>query len=60
MSMRHLAQTLVGMVLAATPLALWIAWSPVLLAATLVVAVLGAGLIVLLTEEEAGHGEAPR
>ncbi len=45
------------MVLAATPLALWIAWSPALLAATLAVAVLGAGLLVLLTEKTERSGE---
>lgn len=56
MSMRHIAQTLVGLVLAATPVALWIAWSPAMLAATLAVAVLGAGLYVLLTEEETEPG----
>lgn len=56
MSMRHLAQTLVGLVLAATPLALWIAWSPALFVGTLVVVVLGAGLLVLLTEAQPEHG----
>jgi len=56
MSMRHLAQTLVGMVLAAAPVALWIAWSPALLAGTLVVTVLGAGLLVLLTEAQPQGG----
>jgi len=56
MSMRHLAQTLVGMVLAATPVTLWIAWSPALLAGALGVALLGAGLLVLLTEAQPETG----
>jgi len=56
MSMRHLSQTLVGMVLAATPVTLWIAWSPALLAGALGVALLGAGLLVLLTEAQPGTG----
>ena len=55
MSMRHLAQTGIGMALAATPVALWIAWSPAMLAGTLVASVLCAGLLVLITEPVA-HG----
>jgi hypothetical protein len=53
MSMRHFCQTVIGMVLAATPVALWVAWTPAMLAAVLAVAVLGAGLLVLITEEKA-------
>lgn len=50
MSVRRLAQTLLGMVLAATPVALWVAWSPALFVGTLAACVLCAALLVLLTE----------
>jgi hypothetical protein len=62
MSMRHFCQTVIGMVLAATPLALWIARSPTQLLATVLVAVLGAGLLVMLTDEtsERAAEQGPR
>jgi hypothetical protein len=50
MSMRHAAQTLLGMVLAVTPVTLWIAWSPGMLAGALALGLLCAALLVLLTE----------
>lgn len=50
MSLRELAQTLLGLVLAVTPLAMWVAWTPALLAGVLAVALLSAGLLVLLTD----------
>ena len=56
-AMRTAAQILLGLVLAATPLALWVAWSPAMLAATIAITVLCAVLLVALTEP-AKHGEA--
>lgn len=50
MSLRAVLQTLLGLVLAATPLVLWIAWSPAMLAGVIVVALLSAGLLLLVTE----------
>jgi len=42
------ATALLGIVLAATPLALWVAWSPAVLFLVLAVAIACAGLLVLL------------
>jgi len=54
MSIREVLQTLLGLVLAATPLLLWIAWSPAMLAGVIVVALLSAGLLLLVTESSPG------
>ena len=48
--MRRAATTLLGVILALTPGALWIAWTPSLLIGVMAVALVSAGLLVLLTE----------
>ena len=45
------ATTLLGVILALTPAALWIAWTASLAIAVLATALAAAGLLVLLTEE---------
>jgi hypothetical protein len=44
------ATALLGVILAATPLALWVAWSPAVLFLVLAVAIGSAGLLVLLNQ----------
>jgi len=44
--------TILGMVLAATPVALWIAWTPEMLGWIIVAAICSASLLVMLTEPE--------
>ena len=48
--MRRAAATLLGVILAVTPAALWIAWTPSLLVGVMALALVSAGLLVLLTE----------
>jgi hypothetical protein len=50
MSIRQLGQTILGIALAVTPVALWIAWTPAMLAWVLVGSLLSAALLVMLTE----------
>ena len=45
-----IATTLLGAILALTPVALWIAWTATVLFTVMAVAVVSAGLLVLLTE----------
>lgn len=54
--LRAIAQTLLGLVLAATPVVLWVAWSPALFVGTLVLCALSAALLVALTEPAARDG----
>jgi hypothetical protein len=52
-------ETILGLVLAATPVALWVAWSTEVLAVVLTAAILSAVLLVLVharTAEPAGRG----
>ena len=51
--LRAIAQTLLGLVLAATPVVLWVAWTPALFVATLASCLLSAALLVVLTEPTA-------
>ena len=48
--MGHIAEAGLGLVLAATPLALWIAWTPALVLWVMLAAVASAALLALLTE----------
>ena len=50
------ASGLLGAILAATPVALWVAWTPTVLFVVVAAAIAGAGLLVLL--HEFAHGEA--
>jgi hypothetical protein len=54
---------LLGIVLAVTPLALWIAWTPALVLAVMAISLVGAVLLVVLNdrspEAQRGSGEAP-
>jgi hypothetical protein len=57
--LRAIAQTLVGLALAATPVLLWVAWSPAMFVVTLATCLLSAALLVALTEpaaRDAGEG----
>ena len=54
---RAIAQTLLGAVLAATPVLLWISWSPEMLAGMLLASLVCGGLLVLVTE---AHPESVR
>jgi hypothetical protein len=45
-----IATTLLGVILAVTPVALWVAWSAGLVLAVMAVALVAAGLLVLLAE----------
>jgi hypothetical protein len=46
----HIAATVLGIVLAVTPVALWIAWTATLVVCVMLAAVVSAALFVLLTE----------
>jgi UDP-N-acetylmuramyl pentapeptide phosphotransferase/UDP-N-acetylglucosamine-1-phosphate transferase len=46
----HVGATVLGIVLAVTPVALWIAWTATLVVCIMLVAVVSAALFVLLTE----------
>jgi len=48
--LRHLGEAVIGIMLAATPVFLWIAWTPEILIGVMLAAVLCAGVLVLLTE----------
>lgn len=54
--LRRFGATGLGIVLAATPLALWIAWTATLLLGVMLVAALSAALLVLLTESSGDQG----
>jgi hypothetical protein len=54
--LRHLGEVALGLVLAATPLALWIAWSATLVLCVMLIALLCAALLALLVES-APEGE---
>ena len=59
--LRHIAEAGIGIVLATTPVLLWIAWTPAILLGVMAASVLCAVLLVLLTEssrEEAGKAPA--
>jgi hypothetical protein len=60
--LRHIAEAGLGVVLATTPVLLWIAWTPTILLGVMAVSVLCAILLVLVTEssrEPAGHARTP-
>ena len=46
----QIGETVLGVILAATPLALWIAWTPALLGCVVLAAIACAALLVVLTE----------
>ena len=48
--MGHIAEAGLGLVLAATPLALWIAWTPALVLWVMLAAAASAALLVMLAE----------
>lgn len=48
--LRHIAEVGLGILLAATPLALWIAWTPAIVVGVMAAAIASAALLVLLTE----------
>jgi hypothetical protein len=58
--LRYIAEAGLGMVLAVTPVLLWIAWTPTILLAVMAVSVLSAGLLVLLTEPSREQAGGPR
>ena len=53
----HASETVLGIVLAATPVALWVAWSPALLVGVLLTAIACSGLLVLLSEHLPRRGD---
>jgi hypothetical protein len=58
--LRRIAETGIGVVLAVTPVLLWIAWTPTILLGVMAVSVLCAALLVLLTESTPDQrGNAP-
>jgi hypothetical protein len=48
--LRHIGQFCLGILLAMTPLALWIAWTPALVLSVMLASIACAALLVLLTE----------
>jgi len=48
--LRHIAEVGLGILLAATPLALWIVWTPAMVVWVMLAAAASAALLVLLTE----------
>ena len=58
--LRYTAEAGLGVVLAVTPVLLWIAWTPTILLAVMAVSVLSAGLLVLLTEPSREQAGGPR
>ena len=54
--LRHVGEAGLGIVLAATPLLLWIAWTPTILLGVMATAALSAALLVLLTESPPDEG----
>lgn len=68
--LRPVAETTLGIVLAVVPLALWVAWSPALLVAVLVIGAVCAALLVAIyrplpddapqnTQEDTAHAVLP-
>jgi hypothetical protein len=60
--LRRVGEAGIGIVLASTPLLLWIAWTPTIVVGVMATAVLCAALLVLLTEssrEQAGKARTP-
>jgi ABC-type transport system involved in cytochrome bd biosynthesis fused ATPase/permease subunit len=60
--LRGIAESGLGIVLASTPLLLWIAWTATILLGVMAIAVLSAALLVLLTEssrEQPGTARTP-
>ena len=58
--LRHVGEAGLGIVLAATPPLLWIAWTPTILLGVMATAVLSAALLVLLTESSRDQGSNVR
>ena len=58
--LRRIAETGIGVVLASTPLLLWIAWTPAILVGVMATAVLSGALLVLLTESSRDQGSNVR
>ena len=58
--LRRIAETGIGVVLAVTPVLLWIAWTPAIVVGVMATAVLAAALLVLLTESSGDHGGEAR
>lgn len=56
---RVAAETVLGLVLAATPVALWIAWEPEMLFAVLAAALVCAALLVLVDRLDPAERAAP-
>lgn len=54
--LRRIGEAGVGIVLAVTPVLLWVAWTPEILIGVMLVAVLCAALLVLLTEPAPRRG----
>jgi len=54
--LRRIGETGLGIVLASTPVLLWIAWTPTILLGVMATAVLCAVLLVLLAESLPGQG----
>jgi hypothetical protein len=57
--LRRIAESGLGIVLATTPVLLWVAWTPELLIGVMLAAVLCAVLLVLLTEPGGDRAGAP-
>ena len=60
--LRRIGEAGIGIVLASTPLLLWIAWTPTIVVGVMATAVLCAALLVLLTEssrEQPGTARTP-
>jgi hypothetical protein len=59
--LRYMGEAVIGIVLAATPVLLWIAWTPEILLGVMLVSVLCAALLVVLTESSQDQGgDVPR
>jgi hypothetical protein len=56
--LRRAAETLVGLLLAVTPVLLWVAWTPEILIGVMLASLLCAGLLVLLAESSRNQGGA--
>jgi len=54
--LRRAAETALGILLAVTPVLLWVAWTPEILIGVMLASVLCAGLLVLLTESPLDQG----
>jgi hypothetical protein len=58
--LRRIGEAGIGIVLASTPLLLWIAWTPTIVVGVMATAVLCAALLVLLTESSRDQGGKAR